>query len=230
MHWLDVAGPPGVGKSTLCDPLWGPHEVPILDELPPFDWQPFVDEITRLLEIIRPHWSFVPAVRMNRRSVRKIGTVCRIGGVMYEKTGATKEGPYIQTALVQRGLGFGWRLHEMGKVEEVRRYFEVMPVSIGVAFLHADEDEVKARNLARTEVQETAHENRGFMVPLMAPAIEIAREVLDGRGVPVVEIDTRVSVGDARRQLVEFARREPFDPDADRSGREVEAVQPPVWW
>lgn len=221
MHWIDVAGPPGVGKSTLCDPLWGPHEVPIEDQLPPAHWQPFLDEITRLFDLIHEHWSFGPAVRMNRRSARKITTVSnRIGWL-----------PYVQTALVQRGLGFGWRLNELGKVEECRRYFELMPVSIGVVFLSADKEIVMSRNKQRETVKQTAHENRAFMVPLMMPAIDIAREVMRERGVPVTEIDTTQPLDDARRTLVEASRRPPFDATQNGFGRQVATVsRPPVWW
>lgn len=220
MNWVDVCGPPGVGKSTLCDPLWGPHEVRIEERLPPYQWQPFLDEITRLLGLIRDHWSFEPAVRMNRRSIRKIATVARQDGWT----------PYVQTALVQRGLGFGWRLNDLGRLEEVRPFFETMPVSIGVAFLSAPQDAVEARNRHRETVKATAHENRAFMVPLMLPAIEIAREVMRERGVPTVEIDTTQPLDVARGQIADFARHPPFDPEAAGPCSEVEVLQPPAWW
>ncbi len=212
MNWVDVCGFPGVGKSTLCDPLWKPHDIPIdMDRLPPMNWLPFLNEIQRLLELVQPHPSFVAAVRMNRRSVRKIATVARIkylvpdqkigideNGIGYADI---KSGPYIQTALVQRGLGFGWRLYQLDMVEEVRGYFEKMPVSIGVPFLLAHKDIVMSRNRARIEIAETAHENRDFMVALMEPAIEIAKEVMRERGVPVVEIDTEQPIEQARAEL-----------------------------
>jgi hypothetical protein len=223
MHWVDVCGPPGVGKSTLCDFFWGPHEIPIEDRLPPRHWAPFLDEITRLLTRLQQHPSFIPAVRMNRRSVRKIATVAR-------RPDDIDAQPYIQTALVQRGLGFGWRLNQMGQVEEVRRFFELMPVSIGVAFCYAPPEVVEERNHRRLENPKTAHEDRAFMGPLMAPAIEIAKEVMNERGVPVIEIDTTQEIDKARADLSSFASREPFDPEASGPRCEVEILQPPIWW
>lgn len=222
MHWLDVAGPPGVGKSSLCDPLWHPHAFRPDDRLPPYHWHDFLNEVGRLFWLIRRHPSLSAAVRMNRRSVRKMATVARMAG----------EGPYIQTGLVQRGLGFGWRLEQLGAdLNELRHYFRLMPVSIGVAFLTASVETVQARNEERLKHQETAHENRAFMVPLMQPAIAIAEEVLSARGVPVVRIDTGAEPVEAARQaLVAFAGRGPCDAATLGPGSEVEVLSPPHWW
>jgi hypothetical protein len=226
VNWLDVCGSPGVGKSTLCDTLWNPHEIPIQDKLPPADWNPFLNEITRLLGIIQPHPSFVAAVRMNRRSVRKIATVARLRPTPNLSSWSV----YIQTALVQRGLGFGWRLEQMGMSEEVRGYFDRMPVSIGVAFLHASAEIVAQRNTDRLKNPETAHENRDFMAPLMEPAIKIAKEVFNVRGVPFIEIDTTQPIEDARATLVEFASRQPYDPAQAGYLNKESVLQAPIWW
>lgn len=221
MNWLDVAGPPGVGKSTLCDPLWGPHQVAIEDRLPPADWHDFINEIGRLFHLIREHPTLPAAVRMTRRSVRKMATVARMQG----------DGPYIQTGLVQRGLGFGWRLNHLGKpLDELRHFFRLMPVSCGVAFLETAPDVIEARNRARVNDPRTAHENRDFMVPLMLPAIEVAFDELSNRGVPVTRIDTGQDIGAARRELVAFATENAGHAPAVRSGCEVEALSPPYWW
>lgn len=221
MRWVDVCGAPGAGKSTLCDPLWGPHELPIDNRLPPAKWHDFLNEITRLFHLIRGHWSFHPAIRMNNRSVRKMATVAR----------TESDRPYAQTGLVQRGLGFGWRLNELGyDLNELRHFYRLMPVSIGVAVTRCPQKVVVERNHAREKVKATAHENRDFMVPLMEPCIEIALEVLHDRGVPVTEIDTTQPVDMAREQLSAFAGQESFDPEADGPGNQVEVLSSPPWW
>ena len=228
MLWVDVAGPPGVGKSTLCDPIWGPHQLPIKDLPPPPHWHDFVNEVTRLMMLVREHPSFVAAVRMNRRSMRKMATV----GAVFENSDATgPAGPYIQTGFVQRGLGFGWRLTDMGKdISELVHFFRLMPASIGVAFLKAPADTVAQRNKERERVAKTAHENRAFMVPLMQPALELANEVLNGRGVPTIHIDTSRPVDDCRKDLLEFAARNPRNLAPHGSSRQGPILSPPDWW
>jgi len=231
MNWVDVCGSPGIGKSTLCDPLWGPHELPIEDRLPPRDWEPFTDEITRLLTLIATHWSIVPAIRMNRRSVRKIATVARAGWLPEGVLAMNREKPYIQTGLIQRGLGFGWRMAQMDiDPEELRPYFELMPVSLGAAFLYADVETAQKRNNARKDVPETAHEDRAFMVPLMEKPKELAFDVLSKRGVPLIQIDTRRPIEDARADLVGFANENAHIAPPHGFGSQVEVLQAPVWW
>jgi hypothetical protein len=221
MNWVDVCGSPGIGKSTLCDPIWGPHELPIEDRLPPRDWELFTDEITRLLTLISTHWSIVPAIRMNRRSVRKMATVAR----------SDDKRVYIQTGLIQRGLGFGWRMAQMDiDPEELRPYFELMPVSIGAAFLYADVETAQKRNNARKDVPETAHEDRAFMVPLMEKPKELAFDVLSKRGFPVTRSDTRRPIEDARADLVSFANENAHIAAPHGPGCQVEVLQKPVWW
>jgi adenylate kinase len=247
MRWLDVCGPPGVGKSTLCDVEWGPHDITIEDIPPPVAWHDFCNEVTRMLGLVKNHPTFTAAVRMNRRSIRKMATVAGLPEL------AALEGKlpfYVQTGFVQRGLGFGWRLEDMGlPVEELFHFFRLMPCSLGVVFLEADPEEVVKRNKDREKVKATAHENRDFMGPLMAPAIEFAKEVLDARGVPMKIIRTEGDIDERRQELVDFGRqREDFishshvpalrpaylEPDHPASARyrgEIKTVQtPPVWW
>jgi hypothetical protein len=238
LNWLDVTGSPGCGKSTLCDPLWGPHDLPIEDRLPPVSWHDFLNEISRLFWLIRGHPTLPAAVRMVNRSVRKIATVARLPATQWCQgkvpVSLTVGGvTYIQTALAQRGLGFGWRLVDLGlDINELRHYFRLMPVSIGVAFLEADEATVIARNRKRRENPKTAHEDRSAMVPLMRPAIALAKEVLHARGVPVIEIDVAgQSIDAARAQLLAFADQAPRDAEALRFGCEVPPIlSPPPWW
>lgn len=249
MNWLDVAGPPGAGKSTICDPIWHHKAIDWDGKLPPSSWRPFLDEMTVLFGLIRGHWSFVPAVRMNNRSVRKMATVARMPVKLicsgdpegsYDPMLPSKtprrlyvQRHYIQTGLVQRGLGFGWRLNQMGAdVNLIRRFFWLMPVSIGVAFLEADDATIIARNNARKQVAATAHEDRAFMVPLMREPIRIAKEVLRDRGVPVVEIDVQAqSPDEARGHLLAFADNPPCHAATLGSGGEMATVSaPPPWW
>ena len=224
MRFVDVCGPPGSGKSTLADPIWGPHELPISSRLPPAEWHDFLNEITRLFHLIQPHPTFPAAIRMNNRSIRKMSTVVR-------STSGVKPGPYIQTGLVQRGLGFGWRMNDMGiDLNELRHYFRLMPTSVGVAVTKCDPEVVKQRNHDRLKVQATAHENRDFMVPLMQPAISIAIEVLSERGVRVIEIDTERPIEEARQSLIDFAGSETDNDPPSRLSCQVEVLSPPPWW
>ena len=156
MLWVDCAGPPGSGKSTICDPIFGPHEIALKDIPPPAKWHMFTNEVTRLLSMVREHRSFVPAVRMCRRSFRKMATVDSLQD--FDRV-------YCQTGFVQRGLGLGWRLNDMGiSMNELRPFFRQMPLSVGVAMIECDPEVVKQRNKDRENVPETAHENRAFMV------------------------------------------------------------------
>jgi hypothetical protein len=222
MKWLDVAGPPGVGKSTLCDAIWGPHEVAIADLKPPEPWHHFTNEVTRLFHLIRPHPTYDAAIRMNNRSFRKMASVA---------AAPETKGPYIQTGLAQRGLGFGWRLVDLGiPVEELTWFFRLMPVSIGVALLQAPPGMIEQRNHARRQVAATAHEDRAHMVQLMLPAIRLALEVLNERGIPVTIIDTTQDVDDTRRQLLWFANQKAADAPAPGPGGQGGLFRPPPWW
>jgi hypothetical protein len=197
VKWLDVAGPPGCGKSTLCYPVWGDKSV-TWDGLPlPEHWQPFLAELNNQMRLVRDHPSFPAVIRMNNRSAGKMATVERM----------QRDDVFIQTGWVQRILGFGWRLVDMKRdVNLIRPAMRLMPVSVGVVFLEADLDTILARNKARESVAATAHENRSYQVPLMLPAIQVAKEVLRERGVPVLELDVQhQSIEDARKLMLEFA-------------------------
>ena len=205
MRHVDVCGVPGIGKSTLCDHFF-PHRWPDYDGLPPpEEWKDFLAEVNRLVHLVRDHRNcfgqptIAAVVRMNERSLKKMATVYRMDD----------PNPYIQTGFVQRGLGFGWRLVDMGAdLRETRRFYELMPVSIGVAFLKAGLTTIFERNEAREKVAATAHENRCFQIGPMVPAIEYAKEILAKRGVPMIEIDVEhQSPAQSRAQLLEFAQR-----------------------
>lgn len=184
MRWVDVAGPPGVGKSTLMDDLWPPRCI-TWDEKPyPDDWKEFIEVTNELLNKIRKHPSISACKSMIERAFRKISTVSRM----------KKKKVYIQTGLFQRGLGIGWRLKDP---EDIAPYFEAMPVSIGAVSLFADIETVKKRNVERGK-------DRSYMVEPMERPRQIAVEILSRR-TPFIELDTTRPIDDSRADLLAFS-------------------------
>src|SRR5688572_8654067 len=102
MRWVDVAGPPGCGKSTLCYPIWGDKSVTWDGKLPPTYWKPFLDELTHLMHCIKDHPSLEAVLRMNDRSAKKMSTVERMPNEMRHGRGERYHSCFIQTGLVQR--------------------------------------------------------------------------------------------------------------------------------
>ena len=207
MRWVDVCGAPGSGKSSICYPVWGDKSVGWDRKSPPAYWKPFLDELTALMPLIADHVNphgrpTIQAVqRMCDRSIKKMATVERMDAP------ADKFPVFVQTGLVQRILGFGWRLHDMGRdINLIRPALWRMPVSVGVAFLEASAETILARNRAREQVAATAHENRSHQVPHMLACMPLVKEVLIARGVAVASIDVeRQSIDEARAQLLAFA-------------------------
>lgn len=226
MRFLDVAGPPGCGKSTTTYAVWKDKEVGWDGRLPPVYWRQFIDEITNLCGLVQDHASFEAVCRMNDRSAKKMATVERM---------AAPEGKFpvfVQTGLVQRILGFGWRLVDLKRdVNLIRTALWRMPVSVGVAFLEADLATILERNRARENVPDTSHENRSYQVPRMLPAIEIAKEVLRERGIPVLELDVQhQSIDSARRQLLAFADAPACDAAKMGSSCQGTVLSVPPWF
>lgn len=204
IRFLDVSGPPGAGKSSLCYPVWGDRSVTWDGLPPPAAWKPFLDELATLMRLVSDHPSIQAVLRMNDRSIKKMATVDRM---------AAPEGNpvFIQTGLVQRILGFGWRLQDLRRdINLIRRALWLMPVSVGVVFLEADLETLLERNRKREhdyhEGRASHNENRSAQVPLMLPSIVVAKEALHERGVPIVEIDVQnQSIDAARGELMAFA-------------------------
>lgn len=229
MRWVDVAAAPGAGKSTLCyrnddgSEWWGDRSITWDGKPPPAYWRLYLDEITTLMGLVQDHPSHTAVLRMNDRSAKKMATVERM----------QDDRTFVQTGWVQRILGFGWRLHDMKRdVNLIRSALWRMPVSVGVAFLEASPECIKERNRARRLNPATAHEDRSFQVDHMLPAIEIAKEVLNERGVPVIGIDVEHQpIEAARAQLRAFAGQGLSDP-AQMGPRDQEpAFCPfPAWW
>jgi hypothetical protein len=204
MRSVDVSGCPGSGKSSICYPIWGDRSVGWDGLQPPSYWKPFLTELEVLAGLIGDHPSIEAVHRMCARSIGKMATV--------ERMPAPPDKPvFIQTGLMQRILGFGWRLHDLGRdVNLIRRAVHLMPVSIGVVFLEADLETLRARNLKREqdfrEGRASHNENRFAQCGHMLVAIEIAKEALSDRQVPWISIDVQFqSVDQARAQLLEFA-------------------------
>ena len=184
MQWIDVAGLPGSGKSTICNPLWVPTMFRVGDASYPPEWEEFIVYINDLIDMM--HQKEAAGCRqLNHKAFTKMVRVIR--------TKSSKI--FMQTAFVQRGLGIGWRLP---KIEDVAGYFRLMPVSIGVAFLDADDDTLRQRNLNRGK-------DYSWMIDRMRNAMGIAHHVLHERGVPLIKLDTTRSVNDNRADLLAFA-------------------------
>lgn len=187
MQWLDVFGPPGVGKSTLVDDLWPPRCIDVKQSPGyPREWAPFLEEVQALLVMVRRHPSYAACASMINRSFAKMATV----------HGMKDDRVYIQTGFAQRGLGIGWRLPDP---EMIAPYFEKMPVSRGVIMLRTDALTIMRRNVERGK-------DRSHMVPLMMRPMQIAAETLKARGVRFMELDTRDSVGVNVERIRHFAR------------------------
>lgn len=213
MEWLDVFGPPAVGKSTVCDAFWHPHAIPWQSvKKVPTEWTPYFHEVNRLLEEVKDHPSFRACLGMVNRSLKKMAAV----------HAKDDERVYIQTGFAQRGLGFGWRLDDP---EQIRRYYELMPTSLGVVSLWAPPELVEERNRGR----ERQGENRAHMVQPMIRPREIALEVLKKRAIPLLELDTRRDPSELRDQVLEFrddcrAGAKAFQPQAPRPDSEAMAL------
>lgn len=187
MNWIDVCGPPAVGKSTLLDDLWPPRCIALDCGAYPPEWDGFLDVAWRLLEEVSAHPTHKACGSMMARSFRKMAAVHR------RKDPRT----YIQTGFAQRGLGIGWR---HSNPDAVAAFYRAMPVSLGVVILKAPLDVIEHRNVTRNKP------DRSHMVPGMIRPLEIAEDVLRSRRVPVAVIDMTQPVERTQAKLMDFAR------------------------
>jgi hypothetical protein len=195
MKWLDIAGAPGSGKSTLVDGLWPPRCIPVRQDPEPLSWHSFLNCTRLLLKQVENHPSFPACQSMVKRSFAKMATV---NAIQSEKI-------YIQTGFAQRGLGIGWRLNEP---YDICDYFAKMPVSLGVVLLTASTEVIQQRNRDRGK-------DRSHMVPLMEKPLAIAAEVLTLRGVPLLKLDTTLPVQENVDSIIDFAKRIVGDTDTE---------------
>lgn len=170
MRWLDVAGAPGAGKSTVCDGTWPRHVTPD-DKVPPREWAAFIKYARRIISGFPDKAGARECRVILNRYLTKIGTISRTPG----------DGVYVNTGLAQAGLELGWR----GKVEDTATYFDLMPASLGVAFIWADRETLLQRN--RDRVRDRSH-----MVDGMERTRELATTRLKARGVRVLTLQTDV--------------------------------------
>jgi hypothetical protein len=184
MQWIDVAGIPGSGKSTICEPLWSYRKFRSGFDAYPAEWKEFIACVNRLISRMNQNKAR-DCMRLNSKAFSKMARVIR----------ADSPKVFIQTAFAQRGLGIGWRIPYS---DDIADFFRLMPVSVGVAFLDADNDTLRQRNLNRAD-------NYSQMIIPMRRAMEIARDVLHKRGVPVLELNTTRPADDNRAKLLAFA-------------------------
>lgn len=180
MRWIDVAGAPGVGKSAILDDLW-PRKIALDGKGPCREWNEFCDCAARLAS---------RAFRPDECRGLIDATICKIATIARRQD----PGIYVQAGLAQIGLELGWRLSDADALREI---YGLMPVSGGVVFMIADVETVQARNRSRTR-------NFAERVPAMVRAIEIGRQVIQARGVPVLCIDTRQPINVSRATLRAF--------------------------
>src|SRR5690606_16502756 len=69
---IDVVGPPGVGKSTLCDRDWPPEAIRWNGEQYPSEWGAFLECAWGLLRRVRTHPTYSACESMMHRSFRKM--------------------------------------------------------------------------------------------------------------------------------------------------------------
>jgi hypothetical protein len=216
VKWVDVAGCPGSGKSTLAYHVWPDKSVGWDGLQMPTEWQPFLNEIGKLFRLVDDHETYAAVIRMNDRTAKKMATVHRM----------ERDDVFFQSAWLQRLLGFGWRLHQMNRdINLIRPALELMPASVGVAFLEADLETLLQRNRARRNNPATAHEDRGFQCGHILACLPLAKQVMRDRGVKVIEIDVQNQTIDAARaQLLDFAYQGTDYPEALRHSGEGQAV------
>jgi len=178
MKWVDVAGAPGSGKSTLFDGTWQ-RKIPTDDKPYPATWHAFIECAYRLVRCIDKDKLPQESWFIFDQYARKAATLMR----------KEEPGVYMNTAMAQAGLDIGWRFGG-----DIRGYFGLMPVSVGVVFLTADIDTLRKRNVEKGR-------DRSFQIEGMERTREIATLELKKRGVSVLTLDTRSPIEENRKNV-----------------------------
>jgi hypothetical protein len=189
MRWVDVFGPTGVGKTTICTPLWNPDTYSQDRIELPQAWDKFAQCARRLCDLASAN-GHPGAWRLTQTAIWRMQHIARMPG----------DGVYMNVGLAHRGISIAWRLP---KPNAIREFYELMPVSIGVASLHADIDTLHRRNVARGKV--IRNKQRSALSIRMAAVQPICVAAMKAAGVPLIEIDTTEPVADNVARLREFA-------------------------
>lgn len=184
MQWLDVAGVPGAGKSTIVKVWWPDRHMSHKGARIPEGWASFIDVAEELLAEIPNQAQRETRTRLCRR------------GFLRAAAAATDDRPnvYIQTGLVQRGFSICARINDASAVE---RYYNAMPVSVGVVMITLPEAEATKRNIERGA-------DRSKLIRPVARIQAAATRVLLARCVPVLELDGTQPVKVNRARIVKF--------------------------
>jgi hypothetical protein len=189
MKWVDVMGPTGVGKSTLCTPGCNPDDFPQDKIELPEDWQRLERCARRLCDRAAEN-GYSGAWRMTQNAI------WRMAGIERRQTPAV----YMNVGLAHRGLSIAWRLPDPKEIEE---FFALMPVSLGVASLYCDAETLRARNIERGKT--IKNKQRSDLAIRMESGRPACVAAMKARGIPLIEIDTREPAESNVRRLRTFA-------------------------
>lgn len=184
MKWVDVIGPTGVGKSTLCDPISHPRDFPHPPIAIPPHWRKFTALARRLCDDAAAN-GHADTWRMTQNAIWRMIAI-------EQKEDA---GVYCNVGLGLRGVSIAWRLPDPAAIAE---FYELMPVSIGFAALIADDDTLRNRNIERGKT--IPKKQRAPLAVRMHRVMPLAISAIKARGVPMIEIDvTEEVVGNVER-------------------------------
>lgn len=185
---MDLFGLPGVGKSTICDPLPKPPIDKHRTVARPKEWDAFIDCVRSLLPLTEWH----PSASVARRAIK---TAIQVTAAV---NAHEDDGVVVHRCFAHRGLSIACRMRDP---EPIREFYQLMPVSVGVAHFTAPFETVLARFAARP-----AELNRNLRPEDMVTSIGIALEELTRRGVPLVTINTMKPVEESRATLLAFCK------------------------
>ena len=188
MKWIELVGSPGVGKSTLIDYRFPADYIKYDNSKPPAEWGTFLKFCNECLNHMKWHSSYRVGKSLINRSIKKMTTV-------HNKKSDTV---YIQTGFVQRALGIYYRLKEHDKEKFTSIYLKSCPISLGVITLYADKDVIKKRNIERNK------QNRSFMIDETEKCMNLIKEIIKSRKVPLLELNTEDSIEHNRKKILEF--------------------------